>query len=414
MKQIYQYFLPVLAFCFSQNAFASDGFDNNYVGNDPNQLLATINSVNHSLLFGPGVFSNPGYYIHVPNNATPDLGVVSSFTLTNVFSYVRSAYFDRVLGTTFYYRIYRQDDAPGAWTAVPLDPQNVIDPDICHGSVQIQTWEKDFALNLLEGLPNGLYFFEFYTESTLKDVGDESDPCMINASLQCNNALNHPGRHLWTRYNVTDPTVCDLENVEAGQSPPSKLALQVEAALPLTWLSFSGKERSGVVELSWTTGQELDIDLFRVEKSVNGYQWKTIGQIQAQGNTAGSASYAFTDISPWRGFNYYRIVSVEYGGAMSYSNVAAVETGNVPLLARCYPNPAAEEVRVQLDAEKDAALSFRIFDAQGRQVYDGFLETREKGEAVLPLAGFPNGTYALQCRDEAGKVAGKGRFVVMR
>jgi hypothetical protein len=221
----------LIAFLFCSlcsRLFGSDGFDNNYVGSDANQLLVTIDNVPHAVVFGPGLLSSGGYYLDVPNGATLDLGAVQSFRLNQVISFLRSAYLDRVQSTTLYYRLYPAAAAPPAWSTLDLQPIAFLDPDSCYTTTQTTTWETAPFLNLVYGLPQGAYVIEFYLESLLHDVGAEApDPCIINASYQCDPSVVHPGRFISSRFGLTDPSSCNFDAVTADMFAPSRMTFEL-------------------------------------------------------------------------------------------------------------------------------------------------------------------------------------------
>jgi hypothetical protein len=225
-----------------QSARAADGFDNNYFGSDANSLLVTLNGDPKAILFGPGNLSVSAFNLHVPNGSFRDLGVLSSFTLTQAVSHLRSAYFDRVVSTTLYYRVYIDGETPPAWSTLDLDSETPLDPDSCYTTSQNNTWSGPASIDLLAGLAAGFYVMEFYIQSELFDVGAEApDPCNINASLQCSLAESHSGRFISSRFNTTDPSACNLAAQLAGMSNPSRVTFQLAtAALPkLETASFS-------------------------------------------------------------------------------------------------------------------------------------------------------------------------------
>jgi len=223
------------------HALASDGFDNNYFGGDANQLMVTINGQNKVALFGPGDLSTGSFYIPVPNGSSGNLGAINTFNITGAASYLRSAYFDRVLSTVLYYRIYPSASIPPAnWSMITLEAQSSLPLSTCYTQTQNNIWQKNQSVDLLVGLSNGSYVLEFYMRSDLYDVGLEPDPCMINANDQCNMLEQHFGRYISSRFNVTDPTACDLANILANQSAPSKIFFQLSNQPLQVWTPADG------------------------------------------------------------------------------------------------------------------------------------------------------------------------------
>jgi hypothetical protein len=207
---------------------AADGFDNNYFGSDANQLLVQIDGAPHAVVFGPGTLSDGGYYIRIPQDSARSIGSVSSFYLTEATSSLRSAYLDRVTATTLFYRIYAVGAIPPGWTAFALSTDASLDANQCYATSQANVWTGLFNVDLLTGLADGQYVFEFFLQSDLYDVGSEApNPCSINASMQCNASELHTERYISSRFRVTDPTACALPALLADLAPPTRLLFSV-------------------------------------------------------------------------------------------------------------------------------------------------------------------------------------------
>lgn len=386
---------------------AADGFDSNYVGGDANQLSVTINGLNQSVLFGPGLMSTGGFFIPVPNGTTNNQGQVSSFVITGASSSLRSAYFDRVLSTALYYRIYPVSEAPPAWTVLNLLEQSGLLPGTCYTSTQLNNWQVIQSIDVLQGLANGDYVLEFYIQSELYDVGLEDGSCEINALEQCNTAQVHTGRYISSRFNTTDPTACDLTNIIAGQSEPTKILFQViNAPLPVELTYFRGIEERGKVRLRWETALEQDLDDFLLEHSANGQEWSVLTDLAAFGNSTARHAYGFLDERPFSGENYYRLQARSLDGHVDVSRVIELNMAGISTGLRVWPNPVRDILYFSATESSITSLQFRIFDATGRLVAENPSDSPEG----IPVTDLAEGLYFLEMRDSGGRV-GVARFV---
>lgn len=73
------------------------------------------------------------------------------------------------------------------------------------------------------------------------------------------------------------------------------------------------------VAITWMTQGESDLDLFVVQRSLDGKNWEQIIAIAASGNTTQQQIYQTTDSRPYEGESYYRIGQVDYNGEEIYS-----------------------------------------------------------------------------------------------
>jgi hypothetical protein len=392
---------------------AADGFDNNFTDGDANQLVVQLSDGNHAILFGPGGYSSGQYFIQIPNGTVLDMGVVNTLKFLNVQSNSRSAYWDRVSTTTFYYRIYNQNGSPPSFTGVSLTTSNNLDPTTCYTTTQLQEWNHNFNfLNVIAGLPNGFYNFEFYTQLTLTDYGDETNPCNINASLLCQSPL-HSGRFLSTQFNFTDPNVCPSSPnyYQSALSEVTKATFQItNSTAPLSWAAFQAQKKDNSIAIHWATAQEKEVEYFDLQRSNDGYNWKTIHHRSALGNTDFRTEYAYVDEKPLPGIDYYRLIAVDWDGTETISSTIAVPFGNGQKEIRFYPQPAGESVWMQLDENLyESAALLIIYDASGREIRRSQLPGQ--ANEPLPVSDLGAGLYFVQIWNEEGLRLSSGRFI---
>jgi hypothetical protein len=78
------------------------------------------------------------------------------------------------------------------------------------------------------------------------------------------------------------------------------------------------------VFLEWVTKSERNNDYFSIERSEDGKIFETIKQINGAGNSTKKLHYDFTDYSPLRGTNYYRLKQTDYDGKSEYSKIITI------------------------------------------------------------------------------------------
>ncbi|PJF33793.1 MAG: hypothetical protein CUN57_01220, partial [Phototrophicales bacterium] len=103
-------------------------------------------------------------------------------------------------------------------------------------------------------------------------------------------------------------------------------------ALPIDLVRFVASKRDGgQVSLEWTTASEINNDYFTIERSFDGRNFESIGQVKGAGNSFEEINYSFVDesiagISSNR-IVYYRLKQTDYDGVFTYSDVISVELG---------------------------------------------------------------------------------------
>ena len=98
-------------------------------------------------------------------------------------------------------------------------------------------------------------------------------------------------------------------------SQSKNLTIYVDGALPIELLSFDGSViNSRNVLLEWSTASEKNNDYFIIERSVDGYNWLQIKNIDATGNSNTQINYTTIDNSAPRAIVYYKLSQVDFDG----------------------------------------------------------------------------------------------------
>jgi len=150
--------------------------------------------------------------------------------------------------------------------------------------------------------------------------------------------------------------------------------------LPVTFTSLSGSVRNGQAKLSWHIADEVNVDHYEVEESVDGRRFITFTQVDA----ASRSNYQATDAQLNMGPNYYRVKAVDIDGKLTYSKVLRLDYSAVDNNIRIYPNPSRGELNLGLNIGA-GNYQIRVTNALGQTVFQQPL-THEGGSRSLPLA----------------------------
>lgn len=135
--------------------------------------------------------------------------------------------------------------------------------------------------------------------------------------------------------------------------------------LPVSLVYFNAVPVKNAIHLKWATASESNSDRFVIERSADGKEFITVGEVISAGESRERIEYSFDDQSPFSGKSYYRLKPVDLDGSFEYSNVVAVEfyEGEFGV----YPNPArvGEPVHFVLPGAEEQDASLVIFSPQG-------------------------------------------------
>lgn len=179
----------------------------------------------------------------------------------------------------------------------------------------------------------------------------------------------------------------------AGQS--TEYILGTSLILPLRLLSFSGARQDENVLLQWQTADESNTSHFEIERSDNGSAFKNMGNTPAI-NNSDVHHYQFTDHSPVKGINYYRLKQVDKDGRSSFSPIVKVIFDNSRTELKVYPNPATENITISYTGQQKK-VTITIYDNAGRKVIVKELDSQRLWQA--DISGLAKGIYLIQVND---------------
>ncbi|MEZ4990796.1 MAG: T9SS type A sorting domain-containing protein [Saprospiraceae bacterium] len=137
--------------------------------------------------------------------------------------------------------------------------------------------------------------------------------------------------------------------------------------LPVEWLYFTAKPTAeGATRLDWATATEINNKKFMVERSADGHSFQDLAEVAGAGTTSVPQYYEALDLYPYPGINYYRLRQEDYDGQFAYSDIVAVTFEQPETHLRVYPNPAANQVSVDLPANQ--TFRVQLFTAEGKLV----------------------------------------------
>ena len=215
-----------------------------------------------------------------------------------------------------------------------------------------------------------------------------------------------------TPLNLSDTTTISFTvDSSAGSSAANRFSLvfDLPSPVPVTFVNVAAQEKTaGSVLVSWSVSAESGIQSYSVQRSTDGINFTTIGQVAANDNAGGTASYSFTDAQAVTGANYYRIMSVGVSGQTSYSVIVKVVIGSVSATPdiTVYPNPVVTGgiINIQLTNQPAGTYSVRLLNMRGQIVYHGSFSQSGEGNSVqsLNLPALAAGVYNLEVASPNG------------
>ena len=167
--------------------------------------------------------------------------------------------------------------------------------------------------------------------------------------------------------------------------------------IPVELLTFNAyKFDNQMIRLNWATATELNSAFFSIEKSTDGKQFYTIGQVKAAGQSNQKLDYRFDDINTsTENIFYYRLKQVDADGSFKYSKTVAVSLKDKNIKLNVYPNPAKDVLMI--DAVNELKI-VKIYNFQGV-----LLQTTT--QKAVSLTQLTSGIYILEAEFTEGGIS---------
>jgi hypothetical protein len=176
---------------------------------------------------------------------------------------------------------------------------------------------------------------------------------------------------------------------------------EANTTLPLTLISFTGKQVLNTVKLEWKTTDEKDLKSYIVQHK-NGVDYETIHTITPN-NKAGIFNYSVMHLTPTTGTNYYRLLAVDLDGTtQSFDANAKVSLSGA---VSVYPNPAVGNSITVAGVVKGDVIKLQNIQGQliTKKIANGNIEQ-------IDVQSIAVGTYIISVENE-GKTTGSKKVI---
>lgn len=165
--------------------------------------------------------------------------------------------------------------------------------------------------------------------------------------------------------------------------------------LPIELTNFKASCNGNEVRVNWTTATEINNDYFTVQRSTDLVTFDNIAVVEGAGNSNTARNYDAIDNNPVDGIAYYRLVQTDFNGQTETFSPVAVTCSSRPVdVVSVYPNPAQNELYVNVNLTGDDQGILVVYNHLGQQV---FTRTINAGKGfnkyTLDVSGFAAGQY---------------------
>ncbi len=172
--------------------------------------------------------------------------------------------------------------------------------------------------------------------------------------------------------------------------------------LPITLISFnvSWQKKGSIAKIDFVTDKEAGTCCFDIQKSMDGFNFNTIGSINAK-NTSGRQTYSFLDDKATNNKQFYRLKIKGTAGQLQYSNIQQLQNDKATEIL-VFPNPTANVLQLQLN-KNYTSMNVQIVNALGQVVKQYTNLSTQNQTLQIPVKALANGNYWLHLQGDGEK-----------
>ncbi len=177
----------------------------------------------------------------------------------------------------------------------------------------------------------------------------------------------------------------------------------LSTSLPLHFLSFVAKSINDDAILDWKTENEINTADFDVEKSIDGENFISIGNVKAN-NISGVNTYRYRDANI-NNFDaqilYYRLKQKDKNGDFEYSTIVSLSKKVNANVISLYPNPAINQINMLVTSPKSNKLNIKFISGEGKMVKQAHVNSPSGNHTLtFDVSSLTPGVYYLDVKGQ--------------
>ena len=177
------------------------------------------------------------------------------------------------------------------------------------------------------------------------------------------------------------------------------------ATLPIELSRFDANITQNNVNLSWETLTESNNQKFIIERSFNGKDFSSIGELAGAGTSIATNNYIFEDrtaTASAQKIAYYRLKNVAFDGREGVSQQIVVKLSNASTVITNV-NPSKSNLTFSSDENNEVTIS--IFNLNGQVISSSsFVAEKGSNQANIDFSNLEKGLYIVNLKTATSSV----------
>jgi hypothetical protein len=229
-----------------------------------------------------------------------------------------------------------------------------------------------------------------YTGGAPQVTGMEGNICLHLMDQDISNAPG-TGYNIEVTYEVGEPQFSVFDNLSIGAT--------AAAPLPVNFLGVAADRADNGIKVRWSVGDELNVQQYDVEKSIDAKNFSKIGTVDANKEKA----YSFVDGNIKAEQFFYRIKSVDIDGSVKYSGIVRFKNSSSysdNLLL--YPSPASNLLTIQ-HSKLNPNAKIIVSTIDGR-ILKTVQPSGGLSNSMVDVSSLSSGMYIIRLDDGKGTI----------
>jgi hypothetical protein len=207
----------------------------------------------------------------------------------------------------------------------------------------------------------------------------------------------------WFQGNISGLTAPGQYQIEyaitdgANTSRDTIVISQESAVLPVQLSSWQGKSIGTKHVLQWSTSYESGASHFEIEHSINGQQFKTIGQVAAVGTSSVRQVYQFEHLQAPKGVSYYRLRMIDKDNSKKLSATIQLYRDGDEVAISVFPNPVKDKINILIEGNTSGAVQVSLWQLSGQKIHEEMIRSVQGQQTIsIQLPSLQSGIYYLR------------------